>query len=424
MNPFKQKACPVEDGIVSWKTLSSKPYNKKTVDPYTRLRVILMNGAEYESVWLGHQINRHCCDNDLRREVALIRRQEQQQQKRIASLKPIDESILETTIGYEMLAVDLTAALAKREKDRTVKKALDFALLEDFDHLYRYANLLENERGIRAETLVGKHVEIMPGRPTVAHHRCPADDIKPSIAPDAPLFTKLSVGIITAAEQQTMNYYMNLGAFYDSEEGRKLYSEIAMVEEQHVSHYGSLKNPNMTWLECLVMHEYTECYLYYSCYETEKNQRIKTLWEELYQQEVAHLHKAASLLEKYEDKSWQQLIPNASLPAALVLEPSKDYVRHVMESVRLTAQREDYTEVANLPEDADFFAYQQKVSPKVSEVQSHKVISSYISKHGKDYRYQESPHPIAALDDRGCDNVKVGLCREEALESEQGSAAD
>ena len=52
----------------------------------------------------------------MRREIALVRRVEQQQQKKLAALKPVDESILETTIGYEQLAVELTANLARREK--------------------------------------------------------------------------------------------------------------------------------------------------------------------------------------------------------------------------------------------------------------------------------------------------------------------
>ena len=52
--------------------------------------------------------------------------------------------------------------------------------------------------------------------------------------------TKLAVGIITAAEQQTMNYYMNVCGLYPTELGRKLYQEIGMVEEQHVSQYLSL----------------------------------------------------------------------------------------------------------------------------------------------------------------------------------------
>lgn len=60
-----------------------------------------------------------------------MRRSEQQQQKRISMLKPADETILEHTIGYEQLAVDLTAGLAQMVGDSYVKKALDFALLED-----------------------------------------------------------------------------------------------------------------------------------------------------------------------------------------------------------------------------------------------------------------------------------------------------
>ena len=55
----------------------------------------------------------------------------------VVALKPLDETILEHTIGYEQLAVDLTAIMAQNETDAYVKAALDFALLEDFDHLYR-----------------------------------------------------------------------------------------------------------------------------------------------------------------------------------------------------------------------------------------------------------------------------------------------
>ena len=41
------------------------------------------------------------------------------------------------------MAVDLTAWLARNEPDPMVHQALDFALLEDFDHLYRYSDLYE-----------------------------------------------------------------------------------------------------------------------------------------------------------------------------------------------------------------------------------------------------------------------------------------
>ena len=117
------------------------------------------------------QFHRMCQNNDLRRELALTRRIEQQQQKVINWLKPIDEKVIETAIGYEHLATDLTAWLAMNELDPYAKQALDFALLEDFDHLYRFANLLDLDEQIPAENLVMKYVDIIPGRPTIAEHR-------------------------------------------------------------------------------------------------------------------------------------------------------------------------------------------------------------------------------------------------------------
>ena len=173
MNPFNEKPVSVIKTYQNWQQLYPKPYDKREVDPYTKCRVILMNGTEFEANWFSHQLARHTADNDLRREIALTRETEKQQQLKISLLKPKNESILEHTIAYEQLAVDLTAEMAKRELDCNVKTSLDFALLEDFDHLYRYANLLEMEQGVYAEWLVGRYTEIMPGRPTISHHRCP-----------------------------------------------------------------------------------------------------------------------------------------------------------------------------------------------------------------------------------------------------------
>ena len=142
-NPFESKPIKMEKCFEDWQKLSPGPYDKNNVDPYTRVRCILMNGTEFEMNWFMHQFARHTDNNDLRRDLAMLRRSEQQQQKKISALKPIDESILETTIGYEQLAVDLTAVMARREPDAYVRNTLDFALLEDFDHLYRYSDLLE-----------------------------------------------------------------------------------------------------------------------------------------------------------------------------------------------------------------------------------------------------------------------------------------
>lgn len=409
MNPFDLKPMKIDDSIMNWKEMYPCSYNKCDVNPYTKTRIILMNGTEFEANSFSHQFSRHCNDNDLRREIALTRRIEQQQQKKIQDLKPINENILETTISYEQLAVDLTARLAQNEPDEYVKKALDFALLEDFDHLYRYSDLLEMEYKILPEKLVGRYTEIMPGRPTISHHRHPFDSIRRHINKDASLITKLNINIITAAEQQTMNYYMNIGGFYTSDLGRRLYQEIGMVEEEHVSQYESLKNTNETWLERLLMHEYTECYLYYSCLNDETDPYIKKIWEMFFEFEVAHLHKACELLNKYENKEWQEVIPNGEFPKLLLLGPNIEYVRNILKNtVNYTAVREEYASVNELLMDFDFFKYQEIVNNNVCCVPSHNVIEQYICKNGIDYRFEVAPNPIIKLQDRMCDNVCVG----------------
>ena len=410
MNPFQLKPEKETEAFMDWQQLYPRSYDKRAVDPYTRVRVILMNGTEFESAGYSHQFQRHESNNDLRRELSMLRRQEQQQQKKIACLKPMDETILEHTIGYEQLAVDLTAALAQREPDRNVKAALDFALLEDFDHLYRYADLMDLESGRRAEHLVGGYTEIMPGRPTISEHRDPRDSIRAHIdARTAAPETKLCVNIITAAEQQTMNYYMNTAAAYPTELGRRLYQEIGMIEEQHVSHYGSLIDPGQTWLECLVGHEFTECYLYWSCFETETDPRIRKLWQMLLEQEISHLHAAARLLERVENTSWQAVAGDGEFPAPLALTSNIDYVRGVLaSSVRNTALRERYVDVERMDPRADFFAYQETVNHDVKAVPSHVVIEREIAAMGRDYRFEVAPGPVPELTDPARDNTTLG----------------
>ncbi len=414
VNPFEVRPKKVKGNYYSISQLALKSYDKYDVDPYTKTRIILMNGTEFESVWFYHQFARNCSNNDLRREIADIRRVEQQQQKRIGSLKPIDETILETTLSYEQLAVDLTAILAQREKNTSVRDQLNFALLEDFDHLYRFTDLLEMEEAQNYKKLIGSYTEIMPGRPTVAEHRDPADDIRFAVNFTlADPITKLNIGTIIGAEQQTMNYYMNVAGFYHSDVGRKLFSEIAMIEEQHVSGYESLKDPNMTWLEKMLVHEYNECYLYYSCYADESDAEIKKVWERHFNDELVHLQRAVQLLKKYEGKDYREVIPVGTFPMLLTFKDNKKYIREVLKNIRLTAQCEHYENVGNLDENNTFKLYQNIVVKNPNELPSHIVIDNYIKKNGKDLRYEIAAHPEKVLQDRQHDNVTIGRVKAE-----------
>ena len=83
MNPYELKPQKADKCFTSWNKVFLKPYDKNTVDPYTRLRVILMSGTEFESVRYSNAFTRHCSNNDVRRRLALMRRGEQIQQKQI-----------------------------------------------------------------------------------------------------------------------------------------------------------------------------------------------------------------------------------------------------------------------------------------------------------------------------------------------------
>ncbi len=409
MNPFEHQSKEVEHYFMDWQKMYPKPYNKNKVSPYTKTRIILMNGTEYESNWFLHQFARNCNDNNIRRAIALVRNQEQQQQKRISCLKPIDENILETTIAYEQLAVDLTAILAQNVMDENAKNALDFALLEDFDHLYRFSNLLKMDYNIDADVMVGKFTEIMPGRPTINEHRHPIDNVRFCMnAKCADVYTKLVGNIITAAEQQTMNYYMNVAQFYNNDLGRRLFSEIGMVEEEHVTQYESLKDPTCTWLEQWVMHEYTECYLYYSMYKDESDEYIKDIWLDHFEMEVAHLKLASELLKKHEKKDAVKVVGADEFPKLLKFGENKEYIRQVLQTVGYTSVKEDYVPANTLAEDARYFKHLKTVNVAPKNVASHLVIEKFIDQFGKDYRFEVAPHPIPELQSRQKDNVTAG----------------
>ena len=423
MNPFEQKPTKSAlDLMENWKGIDVKPYDKLEADPYTKARIILMNGIEVEAALFGHNFHRHCDDNDLRREIALCRRMEQMQQKHVNWLSPSNETTLELTIGYEQLAVDLTAWLAMHEPDEYAKACMDFALLEDFDHLYRYANLLEMDEDVPAHKLTRDTIEFTPGRPTIAHHRHPADSVRaPRSAKTADIRTTLGALILTAAEQQTMNFYMNLGNTVPEGPGRNHALSQSMVEEEHVTHYGSLLDPSLTWLENLLLHEYQECYLYYSFYETETDRRVKKIWEEHFEQEVLHLHTAANLLERHEGTEWQEVIPQGEFPDLLELQPTKDYVRNVLASqVTLTAQEEEFSNIDDLPSDCRFFAWNAHVNGRTQDVPSHRVIGEAIKRDGEDYRLEDAENPVPVLRNRTEDNTELG--RKQGIESGVRSA--
>ncbi|NLW33216.1 MAG: hypothetical protein GXY77_17360 [Fibrobacter sp.] len=400
-NPFKEKGVAIEKQIKPWSQLNTKPYDPESVHPYTRTRGILMNGIEVEAALFYHNWHRHTDNMDLRRQLAMVRRIEQQEQKMVNWVIPASETTIEVTIGYEQLAVDLTAAMAKKEPDPYVKAALDYALIEDFDHVYRYANLMLQNNPKKAEAIVKDLTEIMPGRPTVLEHQHPFDGVRSFVdRKKADPLTLMHIMTIIAAEQQTMNFYMNVGNRESDMNGRGLYQEIGMIEEQHVSHYGSLLDPRSSWFEMAALHEYNECYMYYSCMISEPDERIKGVWQQLLDNEIAHLHMIKELAMKHENKDIEEMFPG-EVPSPLILESSKDYVRQIIETqFHYTADRSEMVPMKNSENFKRFKEYQNMVNGGEYNP-SQEAVMMAVKNTGMDYRLQtEGEYPLEILKDR------------------------
>ena len=190
--------------------------------------------------------------------LARVRRIEQHQQTLVNWLNPADQSPLETTIGFEQVAIEVTASVAQHEPDPYLAQVYRFGLLEDFDHLYRYSALMDRRRGQGRQhppAELHRH-PARAGRPSV-EHRAPDGRSAPPVRPHArprrsPSSTRSR---IMAGEHQTHDYYMTIGPMFADPLARQLYAEIASIEEQHVTQYESIIDPSETWLEKWLLHE-------------------------------------------------------------------------------------------------------------------------------------------------------------------------
>jgi hypothetical protein len=393
-NPLKERGMNLDDQLRNWNDLLLDPYDNMDADPYTKCRVIVMNGIEVEAQFFSHQFARHTNIFELKQALAMSRRVEQQQQKAINWLTPGDETTLELTIAYEQVAVDLTAWVARNEPDPYLKQVYEIGLLEDFDHLYRYSNLYEMLEGKKAEDIVKNLTEVMPGRPTVQEHRHPYDSVRRhfnnhTVDP----FSRFHALTVMSAEQQTANFYMTIGNRYMEPIARSLYAEIGMIEEQHVTQYESLIDPQKSWFEDLVTHEYNECYLYYSFANEETDPRIRNLWELHLEMEIGQLQEACKLMRHYEGKDPELVLPSA-LPDPITFQPNKDYIRNVL------AEQCDWTMLGTEPvteAHERFESYQNAVHGKDAPP-SEQVIDLNSKERGRDYRIEtEGPHPVERL---------------------------
>ncbi len=391
MNVLKEKGIPIDKQIRTWHDIVKRPFNRMEVDNYTRTRQILMNGIETEAWTFKHCFIRKSDDMELNKLVARTRRIEDMQQTTVNWLSPVNQTVLDTTLGYEQVAVDLTAWLAQNEPDEYVKETFDFGLLEDFDHLYRYSQFAYMIEETDPNEILHKMTDVVIGRPTQYHHNCNAIRIrKPYNRETASPQTKVNIMTLVSGEQQTHNYYAEHGFMYGNTDLKRLYAEICDVEEEHVTMYETLIDPNETMLEKWLLHEFTEVCNYYNCYEDEVDDRIKLIWEEMMQMEIGHLQAAAEMFKKYEKRDPEEVIgTELVLPCRFMSQ--KKYVTKVLkdEVGKRVIDNGEYAFVDELDKNRASYKVQEKVSEDGAP--SEKAVYLAIKSIGRD---------IACADDK------------------------
>ncbi|HVE54452.1 MAG TPA: hypothetical protein VNB23_13820 [Ramlibacter sp.] len=340
LNLLQDKGTALARQRLSWKDMVGKPISKLDDDAWTRIRIIWMNGQELDSVRTKQVAIR--CHLEAREQLSQLMRVEQHQATTINWLIGADHSPLETTIAYEQVAIEITAAVAQMEPDAYLAQGYRYALLEDFDHLYRYSALLDRLEGKDANNITQGYTDIVPARATLFHHRAPEHELLRPYEPGAALVTKVHALSLVGGEYQTHDYYMNIGPIFADSLARQLYAEIASVESQHIVHYGSMINPDESVLEKLLVCEATEVWNYAACVEQETNPRIKAIWERFLDYELGHLQMAIQLFKDIERRDPAEILGDGTLPPGIVFKSQREFVRKVVEAE--TQLRKDGTE--------------------------------------------------------------------------------
>lgn len=384
---MKEKGIELDEQKFDWRDIVRAPTSKLDDDAFTRVRIILMNGIESEALRFQHACAR--MNKELQLALARVRRIEQHQQTLVNWLLPADLSPLETTIGFEQVAIEVTASVAQHEPDPYLAQVYRFGLLEDFDHMYRYSALMDRVMGADANNILQTYTDILPGRPTIVEHRAPQDDLRePYDRSKAAPITKLNAVTLMGGEHQTHDYYMTIGPMFADPIARQLYAEIASIEEQHVTQYESIIDPEETWLEKWLLHEVTEIYNYYSCLTYETNARIKTIWERFIDYELGHLHFVLEVFRKFDKRDPAEFLP-ASLPEPIEYKSHRAFIRKVLnEEVDLRARGTQFIRKDEEEDDSPSVIYRSQMNSHGSP--SETVAAGYKWKPGTELAEETS----------------------------------
>jgi hemerythrin superfamily protein len=327
-NPLEYNGIPLERQTRDWRELDVAPIDTESTDPYATCRIIAVNGVENEAIQFDYQIARNHADSDVRREMDLLGSLSERRHRVVDRLLPDTGSLLETALEYEHAAVDLDSWLARAEPDPRRREVYECDALEDFDHLYRYADVLEMVRRRGAERVVDEVTDVLPERAGAGRARYQGESGRePTTAP----MSELNALTMLSVEQLIRAFYRSADPSYADPFTRPAYREISQVEENQVARHQALVDPTASWWEQLVIHEYNECYLYYSFLRQETDPRVRAVWELYLDMELTRLQLARDLLRRFDGREAEEIV-GSGLPEPLGFEQNREFLRQLLAS--------------------------------------------------------------------------------------------
>lgn len=330
-NPLEHQGIPLDRQTHRQIAGAACPDLADDRDPFTRCRVMAMSAIETDAALFDDHLVRRCADPETARVLSQLYDVERRQRQTLKGLTPKPGPPLEAAIAHEQVAVDLTAWVARMEPDPALESTFRQALLEDFDHLYRLANLYETSR---------RHQPVEHGAEDLAaalpRHRAPACrpvlDGRPLSRhrPTAAL-SGLHTLTLQVLELQITHFYVHVGLQHLNPRPRWFDEEFGFLAEDHLVRHDTAPHLGRTWREQLVLREYNECYLYHCFAEQETQPRLRALWEFCLGLELGHLHAACDLMRRQEKRDPRGVLP-PRLPESVAFAGNRDYLLTLLDA--------------------------------------------------------------------------------------------
>ncbi len=321
-NPLDHSGIPLDRQTRDRRELNVTPIDQEDVESSTRCRVVVMTGIENQAVRFDRQIFRVDADPELLASAEQLRSAEARQRRALAGLLAQPGSVLETALLYERAAVDLDSWLARMEPDLQRRQVYECDALEDFDHVYRYAEVLDLVRPRRAERLVDEVNDVLPDRADAGQPGYRYETSAPA------QLSKLNALTMLAIEQWMTEFYNTSDVDLVDPPARPVYREVRRVELEQVARHRALVDPATRWAQ-LVLREYNECRLYYSFLQQESDLRVRAAWDLHLQMELGHLRLARDLLRRFEGREPEEIV-GTGLPEPLGFEGNREFLRRLL----------------------------------------------------------------------------------------------